>query len=367
MAGVVKMDLSAINIPADASAIARELQRQWQNQAPGASVLRTRTLNLVIVSRADPVPPAVISQLAEAHPCRAIVVDLSSGITALDAQVSSSCILAHTGAHCLAREEVRLHAPTEVESNKLESIVASLLVPGLATFLWWRGEPAVDSGIFRRLAARCDRIVLDSTEYEDPWSGLAALQRAISERRWVTAITDLAWSRITAWRELTAQFFDNRTCANYPARIRIARIAGGGSRLSSGAVLFAAWIARQLGWQTSGVSMPGPGVHHLTFQRDGNPTEIELITHHDARPGLRFVQLIAGDDRNARFSIERTADGTGLVTTSRLGAQPQVQRTVRCRTLNAAEMLGLELSSVSRDTLYEAVVSVVAEMMGAAR
>ncbi len=356
------------NIPADVSAIERELRRQWQEQPFGESVVRTRTLDLVIVSRTDSAPPEVIAQLTEAHPCRAIAVDLSTEVTTIAAEVSSSCVLTHTGTSCLAREEVRLRAPAEVENQKLASIVVSLLAPGVPTFLWWRGEPDVISDTFRRISAHCDRVVVDSAEYGDPWLGLAALRRAISSGR-LPAVTDLAWSRITAWRELTAQFFDSRQCAEFATHIRTARITDLGSSdgVSSDSLLFAAWIARQLDWRPIRPQAPGQEEHRIAFQRGGRACEIQLISHDGTGHGLRSVQLIAADNEEATFSIERTADTTGLITTTQLGTQQQVQRTVRNRKLNLAEMLGRELSSTSHDTLYEQVLSVAAEMVGAAQ
>ncbi len=356
------------DIPADVSAIERELRRQWQEQPFGESVVRARTLNLVIVSRTDSVPPEVIAQITEAHPCRAIVVDLSSEAATIGAQVDSSSVLTHTGASCLAREEVRLRTSVEVESQKLESMVAALLVPGLPTFLWWRGEPKVDSPPLINLSAHCDRLVLDSADYRHPLSGFAALHRAISGSR-LPAVTDLAWSRITAWRELTAQFFDSRQCAEFATHIRAARITDLSSSdgVSSDSLLFAAWIARQLGWQPIRDQAPRQEEYRLAFQRAGKACEIQFISHHAIGRGLQSVQLVAPDGKEATFSIERTIDAAGLTTTTQLGTQQQVQRTVRNHSVDVAEMLGRELSSPGHDTLYEQVLRVATEMAGTAQ
>jgi glucose-6-phosphate dehydrogenase assembly protein OpcA len=352
------------NIPPDVSAIERELRRQWQEQPFSESVVRTRTLNLVIVSRREPVPPEMIAQLTETHPGRAIAVDLSADIGSIGVHVVSSCVLTHTGANCLAREEVRLHTPLEVDGQRLESMVASLLVPGLPTFLWWRGEPDVDNPLLIRVSAHCDRMVVDSADNTHPWSGLAALHRAISGGR-LPAVTDLAWSRITAWRELTAQFFDSRQCAQYVPHIRQARIVDlSGSDLSSDSFLFAAWVTRQLGWHPIR-RQARHEEHRIEFRRTGKTTcEIQFTSHRGTGRGLQSVQLIAPGREEATFSIERTADAAGLITTIQLGAQPQVRRTVRNRQLDLAEMLGRELSSASHDALYEQVLSVAADIVG---
>lgn len=356
------------DIPADVSAIERELRRQRQEQPFGESVVRARTLNLVIVSRIEPVPPDVIAQLTEAHPCRAILIDLSPDVAAIAVRVSTSCVLAHTGTACLAREEVRLRTPVELESHKVESMVTSLLVPGLPTFLWWRGEPEVDNPVLIRLSLHCDRIVLDSADHRHPLSGVAALHRAISGGR-LPAVTDLAWSRITAWRELTAQFFDSRQCAEFAAHILQARIAdlGGSDGVSSDSLLFAAWIARQLQWRPSRPPVPRPEERQLEFQCAGKACQIHFISQDGPGRGLQSVQLIATGTKEATFAIERTTNAAGLITTTQLGTQQRVQRTVRNRCVDVAEMLGRELSAAGHDALYEQVLRVAAEMAGPAQ
>lgn len=356
------------SIPADVSGIERELQRQWQAHAFRNPVVRTRSLNLVVVSPGDETPTGVIEQLTEAHPCRAILINMGAKTPDFLAEVSSSCAVAHAGAGCLTREEVCLRVPYEVESGKLESVVVPLLVPDLPVFLWWRSRPDLENELFTRLASHSDHFVLDSAECEDPWMGLVGIGHAIAGRRWRAAVTDLAWSRITAWRELTAQFFDNRQCAEYPAHICAVSIAcGNGGRLPADAVLFAAWIARQLEWRATsetGASASGPSRNQrLMLGRNGNRREIGFVLDRSAARGLQSVRLNAESDKDATFVIQQTSNRSGMTTTTRLGAQKQIQRTVRRGVLTLAEMIGSEISRSSRDMLYEQVLGVVAEIL----
>lgn len=365
---VAQMGLSN-STPADVSSIERELQRQWQAHASSEPVVRTRILNLVVVSLSDETPKEVIELLAEAHPCRAILIDMGARVPDFRAEVSSSCAVAYTAAGCLAREEVRLRVPHELESGKLESVVVPLLVPDLPVFLWWRGRPDLENELFTRLVAHSDHVVLDSAECEDPWMELADIGHAIAGRGWRAAVTDLAWSRITAWRDLTAQFFDNRQCAEYPVYIcAVSIVCGNDGHLPADAVLFAAWIARQLGWRaTPGTvaSASGPGGHQrLALERNGSGREIGFVPDRAAAHCLQSVRLNTEGDKDAMFAIQQTANRGGLITTTRLGTQKQIQRTVRSRVLNLAEMIGCEISLSSRDTLYEQVLGVVAEILG---
>jgi glucose-6-phosphate dehydrogenase assembly protein OpcA len=363
MAGTLIMG-SSHNIPADVSAIERELRRQWEEHPFNESVIRTHTLNLVIVSRTDPVPTEAIAHLTEAHPCRVIVIEMSADVATMDAHIASSCLLTHTGASCLAREEVRLRTPVEVPSQKLERVVTSLLVPGLPTFLWLRGESEIESPMLIRLSAHCDRIVLDSADYRHALSGFTALQRAISGGR-LPAVADMAWSRTAPWRGLTAQFFDSRRCAEFATHIREARIADlTRHRVSSDSLLIAAWLARQLRWQPIGARQTlNQEEHRIVFQRAAQTCEIQFISHDGNGCGLQSLQLIAAGGKEATFSIQQTPDAAGLITTTQLGTQQRVQRTVRSHKLSVTEMLSRELSSAGHDTLYEQVLSVAAEMV----
>jgi glucose-6-phosphate dehydrogenase assembly protein OpcA len=360
----------ANNIPADVSSIEHELQQQWRIHASTRTVVRTRTLNLVIASPETQMPAELVEQVTQAHPCRVLVLERTREPSKLHAEISTSCASAQSGTSCLVREEVRLLAPAQLEGGKIESLVVPLLVSDVPVFLWWRGTPDFTSELFVRLAAHANRVILDSSEFKSAWSGLTEIARAISSQSWRARISDLAWGRMTIWRELTTQFFDNRRCGEHPQHIRLARIAyGGGDHLPADAVLLAAWVAHQLGWraaQPTQVSAATRNTHfRLALQRDGDQREIEFVSDGAAPPGIASLQLVAEGERAGLFTIEHTPDYHSLVTTSRLAGQEQVQRTVRSRISTLPEMIVRELSLTGRDVLYEQVLIAMSEIGGA--
>ncbi len=83
------------------------------------------------------------------------------------------------------------------------SVVEPLLISDLPVFLRWRGEPTWESQELEQLVHLTDRLIVDSTEWDDlpyPYRRLAQ----IFDR---TAVSDIAWARTSRWRELLASLW----------------------------------------------------------------------------------------------------------------------------------------------------------------
>ena len=76
------------------------------------------------------------------------------------------------------------------------SIVEPLLISDLPVFLRWRGEPSWGTPELEQLIGVTDRLIVDSTEWEDiprPYQRLAELFP-------LCAASDIAWARTSRWR-----------------------------------------------------------------------------------------------------------------------------------------------------------------------
>jgi glucose-6-phosphate dehydrogenase assembly protein OpcA len=76
------------------------------------------------------------------------------------------------------------------------SIVEPLLISDLPVFLRWRGEPPWDAPELEQLVGVTDRLIVDSTEWDDvpdPYRRLVALFPSC-------ATSDIAWARTSRWR-----------------------------------------------------------------------------------------------------------------------------------------------------------------------
>jgi hypothetical protein len=83
------------------------------------------------------------------------------------------------------------------------SVVQPLLISDLPVFLRWRGEPPWSTPPFEQLVELVDRLVVDSTEWDDlpyAYEKLAAIFGS-------TAVSDLAWARTLGWRRSLAELW----------------------------------------------------------------------------------------------------------------------------------------------------------------
>ena len=77
------------------------------------------------------------------------------------------------------------------------SVVEELLISDLPVFLRWRGEPPWDEPELEQLVGVTDRLIVDSTEWED----LPRPYRRLVELFPRCAASDIAWARTSRWRE----------------------------------------------------------------------------------------------------------------------------------------------------------------------
>jgi hypothetical protein len=147
---------------------------------------------------------AALAGMAERHPSRTILLlpDPDAGPDQIDASVALERY-AMPGAErnvCSEVIELRLRG---TRANAPASVVAPLLVSELPVFLRWRGEPPWEAQELEQLVEITDRLIVDSTEWDDlpyPYRRLAQL----FER---TAVSDIAWARTSRWRELLASLW----------------------------------------------------------------------------------------------------------------------------------------------------------------
>ena len=174
-----------------------------------------------------------LSGMAERHPSRTIILipDPDSGKEQIDAAVSLECYpLAQLEREvCSEVIELRLHGG---RAKAPASIVQPLLISDLPVFLRWRGEPTWGSAELEQLVAVVDRLIVDTTEWDDlpyPYAHLAQL----FDR---TAVSDIAWARTSRWRTLLASQWPDI------AEVGAIRVTGTAAQ----AYLLAGWLRSRL-------------------------------------------------------------------------------------------------------------------------
>lgn len=177
---------------------------------------------------------AALSGMAERHPSRAILLlpEPNAATDGIDAAVSLECYAVPGVEREVCSEVIELHL-RGLRAKAPGSIVEPLLISDLPVFLRWRGEPPWGAQEFDQLVGVTDRLIVDSTEWEDlphPYRNLSALfDRA--------AVSDIAWARTSRWRALLATLWPD------VADVSTIRVTGTYAQ----ALLIVGWLRSRLG------------------------------------------------------------------------------------------------------------------------
>ncbi|MDO5634075.1 MAG: glucose-6-phosphate dehydrogenase assembly protein OpcA [Micrococcus sp.] len=212
-----------------------------------------RVLTLVISTDADGVEPALRAANAASleHPCRIVVLALGdpAGPDRLDAEI-------RVGGDAGASDIVILHC-SGANAEPTESLVAALLLPDAPIVVWWPGlAPHIPAET--ALGRLAHRRITDTAASQHA-------ERALWARRdgHRAGDTDLAWTRLTAWRTQMAAILDDLDASEITA------VAVDGAPDSPSTLLLAAWL-------TLGLRVPvtiahtqrGHGIRAVRLRRD---------------------------------------------------------------------------------------------------
>jgi glucose-6-phosphate dehydrogenase assembly protein OpcA len=190
--------------------------------------------------------------------------------------------------------------------------------------------------------------------------------------RW-TAISDLNWARLTAWRALLAGFYD---VADYrpllsklkQVTIRYAPSAKDPSAIPARALLLGGWLASRLGWSLQpGTAKQTPGSTSFAFSVDGHTFGVEFAhTRREIEPGhLALVGFESEGDQPVTFTVKRSADGQRIETSVTRDEEKSSQRVIGYEDLSETELVGKELEILGHDRVYEQAVLAAGELVKA--
>jgi glucose-6-phosphate dehydrogenase assembly protein OpcA len=279
----------------------------------GGAVALGRVLTLVIVTRHGAEEEAIdaANDASREHPMRVIVVmydaNDSDAEPRLDAQI-------RVGGDAGASEVVVLRA-FGAAGNNSESLITGLLLPDAPVVAWWpRETPKAPSR--SSIGKIAQRRITDAAAQPDPAAWVGSLHS-----HYAPGDTDLAWTRLTRWREQLAAVLDQ------PPYEPVTRVVVHGAGDSPSTVLLAAWLRLAL----------------------DVPVEWEYLPGSDWPHGIKSVRLVrpSGDTL-----LERPTDGTAVLTQP---GQPSHELAFARRTLR--ECLAEELRSLDPDLLYGRVIS----------
>lgn len=356
-------------LPVDVRDIEDALTQLWMtNQTGGRSSMQAYTLNLIIfagsgTNAAD--AQEIAARVGQLHPSRTIILHTEDGNESrLRAWISAQCEYGG-GMERSGSEQVMLEAAGD-GIRQLPGTVIPLLVPEVPVVLWWSGDGLFTHPIFPALMDASDQLVIDSGAFPDSVQMLGRLHALGIEEYPGVALRDLAWARLTPWRELTAQFFDappTRPYLDGIQRVQVAYAFGDeGQYNPEQALLYGSWLASRLAWETI-PNLRRFGREMLVVMRDEDaPITLEFSAQHapDLPPGCLVSATLTAqaEETVATFAIQRADDREHTAVTMRVRGQTTQERIVPMREGSVAEMLADELSTVRRDHVYDEALGV---------
>lgn len=286
----------------------------------GGAVALGRVLTLIIATRhgAEEEVIEAANDASREHPMRVIVLMLGDedAEPRLDAEI-------RVGGDAGASEVVVLHAYGAAGSNT-ESLVTGLLLPDAPVVAWWPADPPPIPAQ-SPLGAIATRRITDAATRPYDRHRLATLGE-----NHVPGDTDLAWTRLTHWREQLAAVLDQ------PPYETVTAVEVRGASSSPSTALLAAWLRLML----------------------DVPVDWRYLPADEWTDGIKSVRLVrAGGD----ILLDRSSPAIACLTQP---GQPRHDLVLPRRTLR--ECLAEELRRLDPDLLYGRVITEGWELLGPA-
>jgi glucose-6-phosphate dehydrogenase assembly protein OpcA len=313
---------------------------------------------------------SISDAIASQNPCRIItlcpVLGEDTGVTA---QVSAYCPVQKSGAgsNLVCCEYITLRG-TKMALERVHEMVASLMIPDLPKFVWWKATPNPEQPLFQTLADTSNCIIVDSSYFSDAESELLKMQHLIEEK---TFIADLNWHRLSPWQELTAAAFDppeRRNALTEMDQVAIDYEKGNAAQ----ALMYLGWIASRLGWKPVEYKETGGDydLRHVYFEGvNQRRIEAELAAIPTADWGEIMGDLVgirlASTNCNADCCTILCSETTGCMRME-AGGTAQSCRTEQVSALSdqrAEALMSQQLQRWGQDVLYEESLAVTATIL----
>jgi glucose-6-phosphate dehydrogenase assembly protein OpcA len=231
--------------------VLQELTELWvslggdSHGGPEAGVLRACSMTLLVLTETGEDSAALgetIAALMTEHPARTIVVRLSGATpAAFDARVQSQCWMPFGSRRQICCEQIEVTA-SDSSLPDIPAFLVPLLAPDLPVIVWCRSPRAAADPAFDEIAHISTKMVLDSAGFPDGLAAFQLLSRRVAAGQ---AVGDLAWTRLTRWREMLCRAFDRGGVLERLPRVTNVQVSYGPAEETSARYL-AAWLSTAL-------------------------------------------------------------------------------------------------------------------------
>ncbi len=316
--------------------ILRELAELWVSlgKEQTSGVLRACAMTLIVGvdNAADALAAGeTLAELMHEHPSRAIVLRLEERAEhKLDARVFAQCWMPFGGRQQICCEQIEITSSCD-RLQGLAPVVLGITVPDLPVVFWCRSARLLELPAFQQLLPLARKIIVDSDALGAPFMALRRVRELGSQRR---GVADLAWTRLTRWRELLANTFEEPGRSAELRRITRATIAHTGEMPSTAAFYLASWLRCALG--------------------AGIEVELRAAAGVSETDTIRAIELWAPAWK-AEFQL---SDGTAAVDVN--GSSSKVV----LGALSEYSLLREELSILENDAVFETALRAAVSMAG---
>lgn len=306
--------------------ILKNLGELWiaLGQQQESGVLRACAMTMIVVDEESVEPAPVqemIAELMHGHPSRAILLRVRPGEeTDLESRVYAQCWMPFGRRQqiCCEQIEVRASEARLVEAHRL---LLGLLAPDLPVVLICRSLRLLLLPAFEPMLAVADRIIIDSAASTE---ARHLLETIASQRRAGRQVVDLAWTRLTPWRETIAAEFDDPQVLQKFSRLKRITIAHRRQGPPVEAWYLAAWLRCAL----------------------EQPVEIQL----QAGASKEAIELLLLSAEQAQLAMTRSPGAALHIVWN------EQAKTVPFPPATDADLLREELSLSGRDKIYDEVL-----------
>lgn len=270
-----------------------------------------------------------IAALMHEHPSRAIVVRVrETDEQFVEARVLAQCWMPFGKAQQICCEQIEITTSRRSLAD-VAPVISGLTVPDLPVVLFCPNADLCQSSEFQSLLPLAGKLIIDSASASD----LTTLKYLASLPRSGCRTADLAWGRLTRWRETIARLFETPAQLNKAYNLNNIQILYAGSDEPVSVYYLAGWFMHIL----------GAGVH-LNIARGVGPSYSSIAR-------LDFV----GPDMEATLDLVEPA-------AVELRSDGVTQRVVFPE-LTDYDVLRKELALTGRDPIFEDVLG-LANLMG---
>lgn len=272
-----------------AEALLKELAAVWaelgKEQKGAGGVLRACSLTMVAIVEREADIGETLADIMRDQPCRFIVVRLGEA-NRISAHATAECWMPFGRRQQICCERIEIAASLDTLGD-VPSVLRGLLVPDLPVVLWIRDPRALRHPSADEFLAIAQKIVVDPRGFDD-WKWLSEEVRRLAAAG--VPIADLAWTRITRWRELIARLFDDPASLAALSSLDEIEIHHSSPEPGPAARYLAAWIRICLGrelrvaylqanhtetWQIQHVVLRGPGIEYRIRRAERGMVTVE--------------------------------------------------------------------------------------------